>query len=76
MMGYEHLCEKFAYFTECNLATLEGLESRKSTSRSELKRQKEICMKMIENCKSLFKFDSPAIQGFSRLKEKLKEAGI
>lgn len=42
-----------AWLTECQLATLEGLEELKRTSKSELSRQREICEKAISQCKEL-----------------------
>lgn len=41
----------FAYFTECNLATLERLRSLSRTPKSELQRQLNICNEMIAVCR-------------------------
>ena len=52
-----YLERKFIYYTECQLATLESLRARKSTSQSELKRQTAIadgmvgCLSTIEDLK-------------------------
>jgi len=47
------LATVLAWLTECQLATLEGLEGLKSTSKSELARQREICDKAVAQCKDL-----------------------
>ena len=47
------LAYNFAYFTECNLATLEGMKSKKSTPKYELIRQGGICEQMVNICKNL-----------------------
>lgn len=39
-----------AYFTECQLATLEGMRCTKSTSKSALSRQQGIVDKMVTSC--------------------------
>ena len=49
---YKYTLEKFAYYTECQLATLDGLKMRKSTSKCELKRQQDICDGMVQVVKS------------------------
>lgn len=40
----------FAYFTECNLATLERLQTLARTSKWERQRQKNICDSMVKTC--------------------------
>lgn len=42
-----------AWLTECQLATLEGLEELKRTSKSELHRQRQICDQAVAHCKDL-----------------------
>jgi hypothetical protein len=44
---------EYAYATECQLATLEGLKSRKSSAKSEIARQEAICSRMLRICRSL-----------------------
>lgn len=41
----------FAYFTECNLATLEKLRSLSRPSKSEIQRQQNICNEMVGVCR-------------------------
>jgi hypothetical protein len=41
----------FAYYTECALATVEGLEMRARTPKHELKRAKSIADGMVEQCR-------------------------
>lgn len=47
------LATVLAWLTECQLATLEGLEGVKRTSKSELARQREICERAVAHCKDL-----------------------
>ena len=42
-----------AWLAECQLATLEGLQCRKSTSKSELARQTDICDYATQHCYEL-----------------------
>lgn len=42
-----------AWLAECQLATLEDLEGRKSTSKSELARHRDICQKAVFHCADL-----------------------
>lgn len=42
-----------AWVTECQLATLEQLQSRKTASKADLKRQQEICDKAVDQCRDL-----------------------
>jgi hypothetical protein len=42
----------FAYYTECNLATLSGLLGKKSSGRLEKERQQSICDGMVYHCKA------------------------
>ncbi len=44
---FKTLSEAFAYATECQIATLEGLQSKKSTPKCELVRQRAIVDGMI-----------------------------
>jgi hypothetical protein len=48
MKNMQTLEGRFIYFAECQLATLEMLEMRKGTSKSDLRRQKSICDEMLE----------------------------
>ena len=43
---------EFRYYTECQLATLESLRGRKSTAKSELKRQEQIAAGMVAVCRN------------------------
>lgn len=43
----ETLPNEFAWAAECNMATLDDLLSRKRSSRSSIKRQAGICLRMI-----------------------------
>lgn len=47
------LAVSLAWLTECQLATLESLELRKSTSKSELARQRSICEDAVRHCYEL-----------------------
>ena len=47
----EVLAQEFAYYTECNLATLEELKAMKSSSKYRIKRQEDICNQMVNICK-------------------------
>lgn len=42
-----------AWITECQLATLEGLLEKKSSAKSEIKRQREICDNAVRQCADL-----------------------
>ena len=42
-----------AWLTECQLATLEDLEGRKSTSKTEIARQRDICRQAVFHCADL-----------------------
>jgi hypothetical protein len=44
--------EAFAYYTECQLATVEKLRSVKKTAQSELRRQQNIADGMVAYCRS------------------------
>ena len=44
------LPNEFAYATECSLATLSQLRLRKSTSKSDIRRQTNICVRMLSVC--------------------------
>lgn len=48
---------KFCYYTECQLATLATLQFRKSTSKSELKRQQDIANGMCAVCQTFEKIN-------------------
>lgn len=49
----QQLAIVLAWLTECQLATLEGLESVKRTAKSELSRHREICDRAVSQCKDL-----------------------
>lgn len=61
--------------TEWNLATLERLESRKSSTAYDRHRQKEICDKLVEHCKDL-NVQPVGLRGemCQRLKERLEKS--
>lgn len=46
----QQLATVLAWLAECQLATLEGLEGRKSTSKAELVRQSSICDMAVRQC--------------------------
>lgn len=52
-MSLAWLEKRFIYFTECQLATLERLRMRKSTSQSDLRRHSEIADGMVGACKHI-----------------------
>lgn len=60
--------DALAYFTECNLATLDHLHSIKRSSKSERQRQSNICDSMVRACRD-FGIDARRTQ--SRLSERL-----
>lgn len=76
----EMLKEKFAYATECELATLEEISCRKSTSKSDISRHTEMVNEMVAICKE-FHIDGNmkgvSYKGFRsvlpRLREKLSQ---
>lgn len=47
------LAVTLAWLTECQLATLESLESKRSTPKGELERQKRICDDAVRQCADL-----------------------
>ena len=63
--------DALAYFTECNLATLEHLRLLKRTSKSERQRQANICKSMVAACRD-FHIDPARTQ--SRLAEALADS--
>ena len=46
---------QFLYYTECQFATLETLQMRKSSSQSDIRRQADICNGMLQQCLSIMK---------------------
>lgn len=48
-----NLRESFLYFTECQLATVEFLESLKRPGQGQLKRQRHIAQGMVAACRAL-----------------------
>lgn len=68
-----------AWLTECQLATLEGLSSKKSTPKGELARQQGICEDAVRQCADLGL--APGVRGLrgspcSRLDQALKSLAI
>jgi hypothetical protein len=61
--------EHFAYFTECQLATVEGLKMKKRSSKSEIRRHENIANKMTDVCRQLNL--SCSLNKNPRLKERL-----
>jgi hypothetical protein len=53
--------QRFAYFTECQLATVEDLEYRARFPKGELQRHREIAEKMVATCRE---FDVKIPQAF------------
>ena len=53
--------EAFLYFADCQAATLENLACKKRSPKSELLRQHDICIKMLETA-GRFKLDAKEIQ--------------
>lgn len=49
----QQLAVVLAWLTECQLATLEGMQLVKRTSKSELARQQQICDKAVAQCEDL-----------------------
>lgn len=47
------LATVLAWAAECELATLEGLRERKSTSKHELRRHEEIAVTLVRHCREL-----------------------
>lgn len=45
-----NLAGEYAYATECNFATLSGLVLKKSSAKSEISRQRSICLRMLTVC--------------------------
>lgn len=66
------LAQEFAYYAECQLATLEIISERKSTSKSDLRRQAEIAFGMVKACQrhGVQPISSP-LRTLPRLKEHL-----
>jgi hypothetical protein len=46
------LANEYAYATECALATLSGLVCKKSTAKSEIRRQRSICLRQLGICQT------------------------
>jgi len=63
MAKHYNLNEAFAYYTECQLATLEGCKIKKSTPKSEIRRQLSIARGMLEAC---IKYDVKPSTDFGR----------
>lgn len=81
-MSPSSLVNEYAYATECQLATLGMLMDRKSSSKSDIQRQKNICVRMLGVCKANEAdvdwrpgFGAPSIL-FPRLKEILDAADL
>lgn len=48
--GPKDIYNQYAYATECNLATLSSLLMKKSSPKSEVQRQRNICTEMLAVC--------------------------
>jgi hypothetical protein len=51
-LNLRYLQERFAYYTECQLATLERCKTLKSTPKSETHRHEKIANGMIDTCRA------------------------
>lgn len=49
----QQLATVLAWLTECQLATLKGLQMRRSTAKSELARQEQLCAEAVRHCREL-----------------------
>ena len=52
MKTFQSAEQALAYYTECNLATLERLQSKSRTPKCDIERQQSICDGMVSHCKS------------------------
>jgi hypothetical protein len=52
-LAVAQLAVVLAWLTECNLATLEEMLSRKSTPKYSIARQESICEKAVEHCRDM-----------------------
>lgn len=65
------LSDRFGYYTECELATVERLRGLKSASKYERNRHENIAKQMVHICRQL-KQQHVISQGTPRLKDLLK----
>lgn len=68
---------EFAYATDCNLATLSSLRMRKSSAKSDISRQTNICLRMLAVCqehKASITFGDGFRHHFSRVEKILEYA--
>jgi len=66
------LPNEFAYATECNLATLSSLLLKKSSPKSEVKRQTNICCRMLGCCRAEqgnIEWGNTSVKNFGRVEE-------
>jgi hypothetical protein len=63
--------EKYVIATEWQLATLEELEDLKSSSKVRTQRQREICNRMLNECRFFKHAEIREIPGVGRVKEAL-----
>lgn len=68
------LARVLAWAAECNLATLERLQMRRSSAKCEIKRQQEICDDLVFHCNDL-NVEPVGLRGHScpRLKERMEK---
>ena len=81
MRTFRNLEEAYVYATEVNMATLDELAMLKSTSNYRLRRQRDICFKMLYICQSRLVDDAKVDWGtefhrmnYPRVSEILKDA--
>lgn len=70
----KQLATVLAWAAECNLATLEGLQMRKSSAKSAIERQQRICDDLVFHCNDL-NVEPVGLRGHScpRLKERMEK---
>jgi len=71
------LAGEYAYATECNFATLSGLVLKKSSAKSEIKRQRSICLRMLQVCathKAEIDWGGGLTHHFGRVQRTLEDA--
>lgn len=67
MKSFQSAEQALAYYTECQLATLEGLRIKKRTPLCELQRHQKIADGMVEHCKAFVKKEDAVRTGAIRL---------
>jgi len=68
---YASLLTEFAWATECQLATLEGLAMLRGSSQREMTRQFSITSRMVEACRNKSRLEASDCIGMGRLKRLL-----